>query len=70
MQVAQIGSASDSAEILKLLLEKLEVGSQRMKPDGNGNIKLVVKKDDNDVRSIAFEELNKDASNTVLDTDM
>ena len=51
MQVGQIDSASDSAEILKRLLEKLEVGLRRMKPDGNGNgnCKLVVRKDDNDV---------------------
>jgi hypothetical protein len=40
-----------------------------MKQDGNGNCKLVVKKDDNDFCSIAFEEL-KDASNIVLDTEM
>ena len=70
MQVGQIDSASDSAEILKPLLEKLEVALQQMKPDGNGNCKLLVSKDDTNVRSISFEELNKGASDTVLDTEM
>jgi hypothetical protein len=45
----------------KPLLAKLEVGLQRMKADVNGKCKLVVKVDDDDVRSISFEELNNDA---------
>jgi hypothetical protein len=40
-----------------------------MKPNGNGNCKLVVKKDDNNVGSISFEELN-DAMDIVLDMEM
>jgi hypothetical protein len=54
----------------KPLLEKLEVGLQQMQPDGNGNCKLVVRKGDANVCSISFEELNNDASDTVLDTEM
>jgi hypothetical protein len=38
MQVGQIDSASDSAEILKPLLAKHEVGLQRMKPDVNETV--------------------------------
>jgi hypothetical protein len=70
MQAEQIDSASDSAEIRKPLLEKLKVCLQTMKLDGNGNCKLVVKRDDNGVRSISFEELNKDVNNIVLDTEI
>jgi hypothetical protein len=42
MQVRQIEYASDWAEILKPLIEKLEESTRRIDPNVNGNCKLVV----------------------------
>ncbi len=70
MRVGKIDLSSDSVEILKPFLDELEVGLQQMKPDGNGNCKRLVSKDNNNVHSISFEELHNNVSDTVLDTEM
>jgi hypothetical protein len=74
MQVGQIGSASDSAEIIKPLIEKLEETIRRIDPDASRNSKLVVTNttadDDNKQRSVFFQSNNPLDNNIILDTEL
>jgi hypothetical protein len=74
MQVGQINSASDSAEILKPLIEKLEESIRRIDPDANGNSKLVVTNttadDEKKQRSVFFQSNNPLDNNIILDTEL
>jgi hypothetical protein len=54
MQIGQIDSAADSAEILKPLVKRLEAGLLRMKPDENGDVRFVIHEDPDGNNELSF----------------